>query len=307
MGARVCRRAGIRAAPYELARHEPRRLPLLAGARLRALAHPARPQRAQPLIRVPLLSGTRLVVASAPDDAVLLRPPAPGRAVADIAAAVRDALRFPLEGDGIESLVRPGARATIVVEPPAFPIPGATVDPRLTAISAVVDELERLGISTGYQTFLVAAGLARRTSQRELESLVTPELARRFHGNVLVHDVEDPDLVVVAESSRPPLRVSRALVETDLVIVISAAESVLHGGPATLLAASGADALRAAGAYSLLETTASQGWHLALALERALAERVPLLGVSLVLNHPQFGGGLRGYPYDPAALERIAR
>ena len=137
--------------------------------------------------------------------------------------------------------------------------PGANIDPRQQAVSAVSAELERLGISTGYQTFLVAPGLARRTSQRELESLVTPELARRFHGNVLVHDVEDPDLVVVAESSRPPLRVSRALVETDLVIVISAAESVLHGGPATLLAASGADALRAAGAYSLLETTRVAG------------------------------------------------
>ena len=83
------------------------------------------------------------------------------------------------------------------------------------------------------------------------------------------------------------MRVNRALVETDLVIVVSAAESVLHGGPAALLAAAGADALRAGGAYSLLETTASQGWHLALALERALARRVPLLGVSLVLNHPR--------------------
>jgi len=259
------------------------------------------------VLRIPLLSGTRLVVAAAPDDAIVLRPPPPGEGVADVGAAVRDALRFPLEGDGIEVLARRGARATIVVEPPALPIPGTTTDPRQQAVSAVSAELERLGISTGYQTFLVAPGLARRTSQRELESLVTPELARRFHGNVVVHDVEDPDLVVVAESSRPPLRVSRALVETDLVIVISAAESVLHGGPATLLAASGADALRAAGAYSLLETTASQGWHLALALERALVQRVPLLGISLVLNHPQFGGALRGYPYEPAALERIAR
>src|SRR3954463_11555726 len=105
-----------------------------------------------------------------------------------------------------------------MAEPPPFPIPGAHVDPRFRAIAAVVAELERLGISTGYQTFLVAPGLARRTSQRELESLVTPALARRFHGNVLVHDVEDPDLVVVDESSRPPLRVSRALVETDLII-----------------------------------------------------------------------------------------
>jgi hypothetical protein len=64
--------------------------------------------------------------------------------------------------------------------------------------------------------------------------------------------------------------------------------------------------LRASGADSLLETTASQGWHLALALERALGRNVPLLGVSLVLNHPEVSGAFRGYPYDPAALDRIA-
>jgi hypothetical protein len=218
---------------------------------------------------------------------------------------VRDALRFPLEGEGIEALARRGTRATIVVEPPALPIPGSPSDPRQLAVTAVVAELERLGIPTGYQTFLVASGLARRMAQRDLGALVTPELARRFHGQVVVHDVEDPELVGLDESSWP-LRVNRALVDTDLVIVVSAAESVLHGGPATLLGAAGGDALRAAGAYSLLETTASQGWHLAVTLERALEKQVPLLGVSLVLNHPEFSGGLRGYPYDPAALERIA-
>jgi hypothetical protein len=257
--------------------------------------------------RVPLLSGTRLVLANAPDDSVVLRPPRPGPGVADVAAAVRDALRFPLEGDGIEALARRGGRATIVVEPPSLPIPSAHNDPRRLAIGAVVDELERLGIPTGYQTFLVAGGLARRMPQRDLEMLVTPELARRFHGNVVVHDAEHEDLVQLDESSRPPLRVNSALVDTDLVVVVSAAETVLHGGPAALLAAAGADANRAAGAYSLLETTASQGWHLALTLERALAQRVPLLGVSLVLNHPELSGALRGYPYDVDASERIAR
>src|SRR4051812_19679389 len=257
--------------------------------------------------RVPLLSGTRLVLANAPDDSVVLRPPRPGGGVADVAAAVRDALRFPLEGDGIEAVMRRGGRATIVVEPPSLPIPSAHNDPRRLAIGAVVGELERLGVPTGYQTFLVAGGLARRMPQRDLETLVTPELARRFHGNVVVHDAEHEDLVPLDESSRPPLRVSPALVDTDLVIVVSAAETVLHGGPATLLAAAGADAGRAAGAYSLLETTASQGWHLALTLEHALTRRVPLLGVSLVLNHPELSGALRGYPYDVDASERIAR
>jgi hypothetical protein len=256
--------------------------------------------------RVPLLSGTRLVIANAPDDAFVLRPPPPGEAVADVGAAVRDALRFPLDGPSLESLVTRRARATIVVESPALPIPGSPADPRQLAIGAVVDELERLGIPSGYQTILVACGLARRPSQRELAGFVAPELARRFHGRVLVHDVESPDLVTLDDASRPPLRVHSALAATDLVVVVSAAESVLHGGPAALLAAAGADAQRAAGAYSLLETTASQGWQLGLALERALARRVPLLGVSLVLNHPDISGALRGYPYDAEALERIA-
>ena len=237
----------------------------------------------------------------------MLRPPPPSGSVADVAAAVRDALRFPLEGESLEVLARRGARATIVVEPPALPIPTTPADPRRIAIGAVVDELEQLGIATGYQTILVACGLARRLGRRELESLVTPELARRFHGRVVVHDVEDPELVDLGGASRPPLRVNPALVETDLVVVVTAAESVIHGGPSALLGAAGADVLRAAGAYSLLETTASQGWHLAVALERALAHRVPAIGVSLVLNHPEVSGTLRGYPYEPEASERIAR
>jgi hypothetical protein len=246
------------------------------------------------------------VIANAPDDAYVLRPPPPGPAVADVGAAVRDAIRFPLAGPSLESLARTRSRATIVVEPPALPIPGTPADPRQLAIGAVVDELERLGIPSGYQTILVACGLGRRPAHRELSGLVTPELARRFHGRVVVHDVENPELVTLDASARPPLRVNQALVDTDLVVVVSAAESVLHGGPAALLAAAGADAQRAAGAYSLLETAASQGWHLAVALERALADRVPLLGVSLVLNHPDISGALRGYPYYDDALERIA-
>ena len=257
--------------------------------------------------RIPLLAGTKLVIAAAPDDAIVLSPRAPGASVADVGAAVRDALRFPLEGEPLEALVQRRGRATIVVEPPALPIPGAAADPRQLAVGAVVDELERLGIPSGYQTILVACGLARRTTQRELESLVTRELARRFHGHVVVHDVEDPELVELDGASRLPLRVNRALVETELVLVVSAAETVLHGGPATLLGATGADSLRAAGAYSLLETSASQGWHLGVALERALARRLPVAGVSLVLNAPRTSGALRGFPYEPEALERVAR
>lgn len=245
------------------------------------------------------------MIAAAPDDAVVLRPPPPTGRVADVGAAVRDALRFPLDGEPLEALARNARRATILVEPPALPIPGVPADPRQLAVGAVVDELERLGIPSGYQTIVATAGLAKKPSQREVAALVAPELARRFHGHVVVHDVEDPALVEVDGDGG--LRLNPALVETDLVVVVGAAETVLHGGPAELLAASSAATLRAATASSLLETRGSEGWRLALELERALARRVPVLGVSLVLNQPVATGALRGYPYDSAALQRIAR
>ncbi len=258
-------------------------------------------------LRVPLLAGSQLVVVTADDDALVLRPPPPAEGVADVAAAVRDALRFPLAGQPLAAVVPRGGRATVVVEPPALPLPGTERDPRQEAIAATVDELQRLGIQSGFQTLLVAGGLARRAGRELLESLVSPEFARRFHGHVEVHDAEREDLVELGSAGSVPLRVHPALVHTDVVVVVTAAETVVHGGPAALVAASCPAALRAAGAYSLLETSASQGWRIGLELERALARHVPLIGASLVLNHPRLSGALSGYPYEQQALERVVR
>ena len=260
------------------------------------------------MTRLPLLFGTRVAVVDAPDDAVVIRPPPPGEQVADMRAAMRDALRFPLAGEPLEALVTRGGRATIVVEPPALPLPGVLHDPRQVALAAASAELERVGVPTERQTLLVASGLTRRPNRRELESLgiVSPEFARRFRGTVEIHDAEDPSLVDLDVPGNVPLRANRALVETDLVLTVSAAETVLHGGPATLLGASGPESLRAAGAYSLLETGASHGWRLGVQLERRLSDRLPVIGASLVLNQPRFTGAVRGYPYDAEAVQRIA-
>jgi hypothetical protein len=259
--------------------------------------------------KLPLLFGTRIAVVDAPDDAVVLRPPPPGEQVADVRAATRDALRFPLAGDPLEALVTRGGRATIVVEPPVLPIPGALHDPRQEALAAASAELDRAGVPTERQTLLVATGLTRRPNRRELERLgvVSPGFARGFHGQVVIHDAEDPGLIDLDVPGNVPLRASRALLDTDLILTVSAAETVLHGGPAALLGAGGAEALRAAGADSLLETGASEGWRLGVQLERRLFDRVPLIGASLVLNQPRLTGAARGYPYDPEAVERIAR
>ena len=248
------------------------------------------------------------MVVDAPDGSVVLRPPPPGEPVADVAAAVRDALRFPLAGEPLEKLAAGARRATIVVEPPSLPLPAAQFDPRQTALTAASAGLARAGIPPERQTLLLAGGLMRRPEPRELESLgvVTHGFARSFDGAVEIHDAEDPGLVDVGAAGNVPLRVNRALVDTDLVLTVSAAESVVHGGPGLLLGAAGSAALRAAGAYSLLETGASLGWRLGVELERRIAERTAVIGVSLVLNQPLYTGAARGYPYDPDSFERIA-
>ncbi|MFL5930644.1 MAG: lactate racemase domain-containing protein [Gaiellaceae bacterium] len=257
-------------------------------------------------MRIPLLSGSRLQVVDVPDDAIVLCARPPSEALANAGAAVQEALRFPLDGPSLEELVPPGGRVTIVVEPPALPVPSAPRDPRRAALSATVRELERIGVPLERQTLLVAGGLARRAVQRELELLVPPILGRRFSGGVEVHDAERPDLVELGAVANVPVRLNPTLVQTDAVIILSAAESLLHGGAAALLAAGGPELQRAAGAYSLLETGASQGWRLALGVERLLAQRVPLFGMTLALNPPAVTGAFHGYPHDERALDRIA-
>jgi hypothetical protein len=258
--------------------------------------------------RIPLLSGSRLLILSAPDDAVVITPPAPpAHAIVDVSAAVREALRFPLEGRALDRIVTRGGRVTLVVEQASLPLPGAPVDPRRQAIATTVDELRRLGVPDEKQTILVASGLARRPRRKELAALVSGRFARAFHGQVVVHDVEDEGLVELGSWDGLPLRASRALVETDAVVTVTAAETVLHGGPAALLAAGGAEALRAANAESLVQTSGSSGWGLALAMERALTTRVPVIGLSLTLDRLRVAETAHGYPYDPASLERIVR
>ncbi len=255
------------------------------------------------MARVPLLSGSRLVVADAPPAAVVLRPRPPTEGIADVAAAVRDALRYPLAGEPLERVLRPGARVTVVVEPSALPLPSAPRDPRQRALAATLAELTRLGVPDEQVTLLVACGLERRPRAHELGYVVTPDLARRFHGTAVIHDAEDPALVEIGEGRR----INPALLDADAVIVVTAAETVLHGGPAALLGACDAATLRAAGAVSLLETSSSTGWKAALAVEKALRERCPVIGVSLTLCNPRITGALHGWPYAPDSGEQIAR
>jgi Lactate racemase N-terminal domain len=257
--------------------------------------------------RIAILSGSSVPTVEVPEQAVVLAAPPPLDPIEDVAAAVRDALRFPLAGPPLEGLAAPGGRATVVVEASALPIPGAPEDPRRDALAAVLAELRRVGIRSERQTVLVAGGLGRRFGRHELEELLRPEHARAFHGAAVVHDCEQDGLVPLGEHEGTPLRVARQLAETELVVTVTAAETVLHGGPAVLLGACGPEAPRAARADSLLEPGRASGWPLARALATQLGRRVPIVGVSLVLDHPRPVGRLAGWPHDADRRTRTAR
>ena len=256
--------------------------------------------------RVPLLSGSRVVLVPVRDEDVVLSPPPPPAQVADVGAAVRDALRFPLSGPSLEAVATRGGRATIVVQPPSLPVPGAQVDPRPEGLAAAMRALELAGVRNERQTILVAGGLTRRAGQHELESLLPPPHARSFRGRVLVHDTEDEGLRPLTEEAR----VHPEVVATDLVLVVSAAETVLQGGPGVLVGACDAGIVRRAvvgPGPSLLEAGGTPAWRLALDVEAALSARVPVLGVSLVLDLPRLTGAFRGYPDDLDMVRRVER
>jgi hypothetical protein len=259
------------------------------------------------VFRAPLLAGSRVIVGAFPDDGELLLPPPPAAGVADVAAAAREAFRFPLGGPPLEALVRRGARVTVVLDSAALPLPAPARDPRRTALAATLEELARAGVAADRLTVLVASGLGRRPGGRELEARVGAQLMRRSPGRVVAHDAADPALVRVGEHEGRSLRVNAALAEADAVVTVSAAESVLHGGAATLLEAADADTIRTAVTDPSLLEAGGEAWRAALAVERALAARVPVIGLSLALAHPRWGGPLRGVPYDRAAVERFAR
>ena len=257
--------------------------------------------------RLPLLAGSRVPLVQVGEDAVLIAPPRPLEPLQEIAGAVVEALRYPLSGPSIDELATPGGRATIVVEPPLLPLPPVDDEPRQEALAAVLDELVRVGVPAERHTILIAGGLEQRTGRSERALLLRPDRARGFRGTVEAHDCCGEGLRELAVAGGLA-RVSPSLLDTDLVVTVTAAETADRGGAAALLACCDAETVaRPPAAPSLLEPATSPTTRLAGAVEAALGARVPLAGVSLVLDHPRLTGRYRGYPWSGDAVEGAAR
>ena len=220
-------------------------------------------------------------------------------------AAVRDALRFPLSGAPLEALVKRGGRVTIVVEPPELPLPGAPNDPRREALAATLAELERLGVPSQHRRSwsLEGSTAGRGTGSRRRSFRPCPPAASTARSRFTTQSRRTSSIWATPDAH--PSASIRGCSKPTSSSASPPPRRVLHGGPGALLGACGPETLRAATAYSLLETAAARGWQLGLALERMLAARVPVIGTSLVLNPPRLLGRFRGYPYEEASLRHL--
>jgi Lactate racemase N-terminal domain len=258
--------------------------------------------------RLPLLSGSRVRLVTVDEDARLLTPPAMLASLTDVPAAVGDALRYPLSGPALPDVATRGGRAVIVVERRSLPLPEAPVDPRRSALGAVVEELETLGMAAERCTILVAGGLERRAGRREQEGLLYRTEARDFRGSVEVHDAEAPDLVPLDLAGGPSVHMHPSLLAADLVVCLTAAETSERGGACTLLDACAAgDVASPPPAQSLLAPSLSPTGTLAGRVAAALARRTAVTSVSLVLDHPRLTGPYSGYPASPSAVAALRR
>ena len=103
------------------------------------------------------------------------------------------------------------------------------------------------------------------------------------------------------------LRVNPLLLDADLVLCVTAAETVLHGGPGAAPEPAGPRRCAPRPPTRCSRPRPRAAGSLGVALELTLAARVPVLGTSLVLNPPRLTGRFRGYPYDDASLAHVAR
>ena len=264
---------------------------VLAGQRLRAHVQPYLPSpnasRAAPLgladRHVPVGDGAS-------------RPPP---AAASVARRRRRGGRsrravFPALGRPLDEAGRAGRPRDVVVEPPALPVPGAQVDPRQVALATVLDELDRLGIPD--ERHAPRCGRARRRARKAgARAAPAPAPGATFRGGSSSMTPPRP----TSRPSRTRFGSTRASSAPTSSSWSRRPRPSSTAAPVRSRRLRRATVRRAARRARSSRHSGEPAWELALAVERAVAARVGLLGVSLVLDHPRLTGRFRGYPHEP--------
>ena len=179
--------------------------------------------------------GDGTLTASLPDDATVVRPEAATHeppALDDPYAATRAALDAPLGSDPIRGLVSRGSTVTI-----AFPdrVKGGTqaTAHRKVAMKALFEELDAAGVRREDVRLICAIGLHRKNRHEEFVEYLGREAVDAVPAaNLVNHDAEDSQGMVDLGTSSlgDPVAMNKALVESDLTILIGHTAGNPYGG-----------------------------------------------------------------------------
>lgn len=186
-------------------------------------------------MQVELEYGDGHVTVEVPDDSVVVsadRTDHEPEPLADPVGATRAALDAPLGCGPIGDLVGPGQTVTI-----AFPdrVKGGQHETahRRVVLPQLLDDLERAGVAAEDIRLVCAIGLHRKNRWEEFEAYLGRDaLARLPSANVVNHDAEDPAGMVDLGLSElgDPVQVNRAVVDSDLTILIGHTAGNPYGG-----------------------------------------------------------------------------
>jgi len=169
-----------------------------------------------------LLFGTGRVPLRLPERAVVLRGPEIPRAAAP-EQVVRAALRQPVGAAPLREVAQakqPGS-VCITMSDITRPVPNELL------ITAILEELNAVGVEDSACTVLIATGMHRPSTERERQIMLGDELLRRVR--VVDHEADRLD-THVRVCDDPPVSVNRRYAEADLKIVTGLIEPHFMAG-----------------------------------------------------------------------------
>jgi nickel-dependent lactate racemase len=173
------------------------------------------------------------------------------KGVPDEPAAIRAALRHPIQSAPLAGKVRPGDHVVIVHSD----ITRATPNDRILPV--LIAELEAAGIASADITLLNALGTHRPQTHAELTQMLGADIVKKYR--CLQHDAEDAaNLVSLGNTSRGnAVRINRHFLEADVRILTGFIEphffAGFSGGPKGVLPAiAGAESVRSNHGFDMI-------------------------------------------------------
>ncbi len=169
-----------------------------------------------------IVYGDRTIDVTLPDRTHIVSPglSIPLEPVADLDAAVRDALAAPEDLPPLRELARGKRRVTIAFDDATVPCYAPVWS---TAIPIVLAELEAGGVRREDVTLVCANALHRKFTHDELATLIGPGLVKEFGERLVCHDAEDQDMLshLGTTPNGYHVELSKQVTESDLHVYVN--------------------------------------------------------------------------------------